>query len=286
MIYDTIPNSVEGSSFQWFHGVVEDVNDPEEMGRVRVRCIGYHTNDVSLLPVSSLPWATPILPITSASTSRVGNSATGILPGSWVIGFFRDGISAQDPIILGTIPSISTKRTEVGFKDPSGVYPITPAGTTSVKDIPLEATSSYNQSPSFTSKTNFINANGKGIPTAISGTWSAFNIADKVKPTYPKNKVFRSESGHVLEFDDTSGYERITEFHKSGTFREIVSDGSETVVIVGSRYTIIAGNENIKIKGNCNITIDGNLKVKTTGNMDFEATGNIKLKGARIDLND
>jgi hypothetical protein len=188
-------------------------------------------------------------------------------------------------VILGTIPSISTKRTEPGFKDPSGVYPITPAGTTSVKDIPLEATNSYNQSTSFISKNKSINSKGKDIPIAFSGTWSAFNISDKVKPSYPKNQVFRSESGHVLEFDDTPGYERISEFHKSGTFREIVADGSETIVIVGSRYTIIVGNENVKIEGNCNITIDGNLKFKSTGTMDFQAGGNIKFTAPQIDLN-
>ena len=32
--------------FHWFVGVVEDRNDPEKVGRVRVRCLGLHTGDI------------------------------------------------------------------------------------------------------------------------------------------------------------------------------------------------------------------------------------------------
>ena len=31
--------------FIWFVGVVEDRNDPALLGRVRVRCLGFHTDD-------------------------------------------------------------------------------------------------------------------------------------------------------------------------------------------------------------------------------------------------
>ena len=32
--------------FAWFVGVVEDRDDPDKLGRVRVRCLGYHTEDL------------------------------------------------------------------------------------------------------------------------------------------------------------------------------------------------------------------------------------------------
>ena len=38
--------------FVWFTGVVEDRNDPTKLGRVRVRCVGYHTDDKVKIPVS------------------------------------------------------------------------------------------------------------------------------------------------------------------------------------------------------------------------------------------
>lgn len=91
----------------WYVGVVEDVNDPYGQGRVRVRCLGYHTPDRNMLPTQDLPLATVILPATSASVASIGVSSTGLVAGTWVFGFFRDGIELQDPVILGTIASAS-----------------------------------------------------------------------------------------------------------------------------------------------------------------------------------
>jgi hypothetical protein len=118
----------------WFTAVVEDVSDPTNSGRVRVRCLGFHTEDKSELPTEDLPWATCLLPVTSASTSGIGTSATGLVPGSWIFGFFRDGNELQDPVVLSTIASSS----EVGgfSGDPFGLY-----GNNGGFDIPVGAIS-------------------------------------------------------------------------------------------------------------------------------------------------
>lgn len=90
--------------FVWWMGVVEDRDDPEKLGRCRVRIFGYHTDDKNLLPTSDLPWATPVQPITSASISGIGSTPVGVVPGAWVAGWFLDGKNAQQPVIFGTIP--------------------------------------------------------------------------------------------------------------------------------------------------------------------------------------
>ena len=36
--------------FTWFVGVVEDRNDPKKLGRLRVRCLGYHAKELNKLP--------------------------------------------------------------------------------------------------------------------------------------------------------------------------------------------------------------------------------------------
>lgn len=110
----------------WFTGVVEDVNDPLQLGRVRVRAFGYHTASMTDIPTEDLPWSTCIMPVTSASISGIGVSATGLLPGSWVMGFFRDGTELQDPVIVGSIPSSSSGvigERNNGFSDPAGIFP-------------------------------------------------------------------------------------------------------------------------------------------------------------------
>jgi hypothetical protein len=86
----------------WWIGVVEDRNDPEQLGRCRVRIFGYHTDDTSILPTSDLPWAVVMQPITSAAISGKGTSPIGPLEGTWVIGWFLDGADKQQPLIMGT----------------------------------------------------------------------------------------------------------------------------------------------------------------------------------------
>ena len=79
------------NNFIWFTGVIEDRNDPEYLGRVRVRCFGFHTSDNNLLATADLPWAHCLLPTTSAGISGLGQSPSALVNGSVVLGYFRDG---------------------------------------------------------------------------------------------------------------------------------------------------------------------------------------------------
>ena len=108
--------------FVWFVGVVEDRADPEEIGRVRVRCLGFHTEDLIKLPTADLPWAHVMHPVTDPAMQGVGNSPSFLLEGSWVIGFFRDAESKQQPIIIGSLPGVPQKAADAtkGFNDPRG----------------------------------------------------------------------------------------------------------------------------------------------------------------------
>ena len=112
---------ISKNQFVWWQGVVEDVNDPMKIGRVRVRVIGYHNPNKEDLPTADLPWALPIMPVTSASITGIGSSSTGLVPGSVVIGFFRDGQLAQQPIIFGSVPGAPLEGppgSSYGYGDP------------------------------------------------------------------------------------------------------------------------------------------------------------------------
>ena len=119
-----ITNNSMGFDFVWWVGVVEDRHDPMYLGRCKVRCLGWHTEDKELIPTYELPWAYPLMPITSASQTGVGQSPLGPVEGTWVMGFFRDGKDAQEPVMMGTlhgvpdldIRSVYTKT--IGFHDP------------------------------------------------------------------------------------------------------------------------------------------------------------------------
>ncbi len=88
-----------------YFGIVEDRDDPLMIGRCKVRVMGIHTSDKTILPTSDLPWSYPLLSITSASISGIGESATGLLNGSLVAINFLDS-AFQCPIMIGSIPGL------------------------------------------------------------------------------------------------------------------------------------------------------------------------------------
>lgn len=265
-----------GMQFVWWQGVVEDINDPKEAGRVRVRVLGFHSEKTVLdeevgegIPVNALPWAWPMTPIDNAAMNGIGKSPTGIVEGTWVFGFARDGMQMQHLVIMGTLPGIPQEKPKTdGFKDPNGVYPRdTHLGEPDVNR--LARNKKIDQTIVQTKKDGV----DQNVPTANGGSWS--EPATQYAAKYPKNHVYESESGHITEFDDTPGKERIHVYHKTGTFHEIFPDGTKVEKIVKDNYEIILGNDFIHIKGNTNVTVDGSSKVYIKGNADLRVGGNV-----------
>ena len=59
---------------------------------------------------------------------------------------------------------------------------------------------------------------------------------------YPFNHVYESESGHLVEIDDTPSKERLHWFHRSGTFTEFHPKGNRTDRTMGHHFDVITGN--------------------------------------------
>ena len=106
-----------GSNLRWFIGVVENRMDPNFLGRVQVRCVGDHTNDNVDLPTEDLPWAMVMQPTTSGAQTDVGRSPTGLVEGSWVVGFYLDGADAQQPLVIGALGGYATKPDKLNRSD-------------------------------------------------------------------------------------------------------------------------------------------------------------------------
>ena len=99
------------NSYNIWLGIVEDRNDPEFLGRYRVRIFGLHSANKETLPTADLPWSVPVMPTISASISGVGFSPTGIVEGSTVIGLFLDD-EEQQPATESAKPYMSIVRPE------------------------------------------------------------------------------------------------------------------------------------------------------------------------------
>lgn len=127
--------------FTFWFGVIEDRLDPLELGRYRVRVLGYHPEFKKDLPTERLPWAQVIQPIHSASLSGKGISPVGFVEGSWVVGFFADGQLGQIPIIFGSIWGMNVQTSKDdnfgdGFKDPREDLSIFPVDEFKKKEYP------------------------------------------------------------------------------------------------------------------------------------------------------
>jgi uncharacterized protein (TIGR02594 family) len=108
----------------FLYGIVEDVMDPVQLGRVRVRWIGIHSDDKTVLPTNLLPWCQPLGTINSAFISGVGLAPVGMVPGTMVLGLPADD-GMQEFIILGTMGGNRAMfgNSSSGFNDPNGNYP-------------------------------------------------------------------------------------------------------------------------------------------------------------------
>lgn len=90
-----------GDQTRWFVGRVISINDPLEMGRIKVRIVGIHDNRE--IRDGDLPWAQVVVPVTEGGSSGLGAS-TGIKEQAQVFGVFLDGVHSQLPLVVGSMP--------------------------------------------------------------------------------------------------------------------------------------------------------------------------------------
>ena len=372
--------------FIWWHGVVEDRQDPLYLGRCRVRILGWHTEDKAELPTASLPWAQVIMPVTSASQTGVGHAPVGPVEGTWVMGFYRDGELAQEPVIMGTVPGIPENfaKQNSGFNDPrldvrsaermstdstgkaqKGVpgetlesFPFPPISVnsrsggearvlnyTDEQRKALESQSLYPREQNVPTTSRYArgsedttsrattsgsiisskNSNTKeadifvpffspsdvfipigqevgagpntrvGVNDYLSSDDYGFLRQEQIQKTisqpnsaysarYPFNHVYESESGHLIEQDDTPGKERLHWYHRAGTFTEFHPAGTRVDrtnahrynVVTGNYESIISGEEKKSITNDYTLNLGGRLTLRSSKDISItSSTGNV-----------
>ena len=302
--------------FTWFVGVVEDRADPKKVGRVKVRCLGYHTKDKVKLPTTDLPWAHVMNPITSATVSGVGQTPLGVVEGTWVVGFFTDGDDAQMPMIMGTLPGVITadglpfeatadgvQSKQEGFFDPKGNYPKyaesdvnrlarndedSPHSTLTLRKADRDLAVGTAQIDGVFSGVAQISSDldtiaGAGTGRPVVGTWD--EPETEYATIYPNNHVFETEGGHIKEFDDTKDKQRIHERHASGTGYEIFNNGTKITRVKQDNYNIISNDEFCHIQGDQRTTIDKGLRIRVNSLGEAGNNYNIEVgQGSNVNV--
>lgn len=194
--------------------------------------------------------------------------------------------ATQNPVVKVKPPvkeSNANARYNNGFRDPNGVYPRIveePDTHRLARHEKIDQTIVYSKERARV--TNIVSG---------STTWSQPQIP--YNSLYPYNKTHVTESGHVVEYDDTPDSERIHTYHRSGTYTEIDRNGTQVNRIVGDSFEImernghllvkgsmaitIVGNANVTIQNDANIDVYGNTNMTTGGNMNIGAQGDINI---------
>jgi len=161
----------------------------------------------------------------------------------------------------GKAESLKDKRD--GFSDPNGIFPKTE----------YERRSSVNEIARGTKR---VNVELGGSVADID-----FDLGDEPVSLYPNNQVKETASGHIVEYDDTPGAERVMIRHTSGSGVEMRADG--TVIYGSTKNTlrVTACDEKVIVDGDGELQYNGNLKMKVAGDFDLEVGGdyNVTVKG-------
>lgn len=257
----------------FFIGVVENNVDERLEKRVQVRAFGVH-GTVDQVPTESLPWATLIY------GSYDPNSPLPPI-NSFVFGFFVDGRDAQQPMILGLIP---TQLTEVINPSVTGWGAVpgrdssiiakgsTPDDYGQPSNSRLERGENLDQTYVLLQEMQRI----KDVPTAKMNSDDTTPPFEEPAPAYnaqyPYNRVIETAS-HSIELDDTPGAERITIFHKSGSYVSIDSNGTSVHKSISDKYEVNDTHQHVYVGGKSQVTIMGDSRVLVKGNKIEEVEG-------------
>lgn len=157
--------------FTWWVGEVESIKDPQLLGRVKVRIIGWYTGsgEASYLddvPTSDLPWAVPMLPTDQAGIKNTGTKSE-LQVGATVIGFFLDGEEAQLPVVMGSIRGFKNlDDAKASDSSPSTSTEVGPTTVAAADEAPTE------QMPPQAKNVQGTVVNG-GHPMNVVGTTTA-----------------------------------------------------------------------------------------------------------------
>ena len=260
-----------------FVGVVEDIHDRTNAGRVRVRAFGIHPPRISedvedSVPTKDLPWATVL------------DGTYGVSPiipaiGDWVFGFFIDGREAQQPMIIGRLP---------------GSYLNLPGGTGEAGEdgyIPPKAIYKYGEPELHPYVGGEDITKGAYLTQSVSNYLIEQALSEETfdEPLIagPENnfhqRVIQSKDGDnfiVLgsgEDGDSGDYFLIS--HSSGSVFQIDSNGTVFIKSFGDQYNTTEGVLSTLVKGSShtNVQEDWSLKVESgsgkvyiNGDLDIE----------------
>jgi hypothetical protein len=262
--------------YRWYKGKIEDVADPDKLGRVRVR-VEEIWNSSPTVRLQDLPGG-------AAKAISLGIPADTIIDTAEQVKtedlYWADIMCTGQGDHFGcfSVPPVGT-AVVVGFEKGQEEHPFVIGGWWGLSksesgqpEIPIAARGG-DQTGETANDLKGKDGDNPTVDTADGGT-----IEEPDNPyaaEYPQNTVYRTTSGHLVEFDNTKDKERINIAHKSGSWAEFHPDGTLVFGIQGKRYTVIESDDELHVKGKQHIVIDNDATRKVNGKFTELITGEL-----------
>ena len=252
-------------------GVVIDDNDPEYLGRIRVRLDVFQDS----IPDDKLPWAIPetnLHPngLRGGDVEQRTGSFRGVPKrGNKVAVYFRNKGDANNPS-YGPVP-IDTQNILPEFEKnyPNRQGTVLPNGSTFVIDL----------------KTNEVFLHNPGdVNLTILGDVNQ-TIVGNLQQIVTGNKG--DVPGYLLNAPDFVLGSLSANPQKQVAFQGLLGgeSGNYHTKVTGNYTMEVEGNVEERIKGRYSRKVNGKIEDRTSATMDLKASGNLNAKGSIVNLN-
>ena len=133
-----------------------------------------------------------------------------------------------------------------------------------------------------------------GTDTGIANSKRKNVVIHEPEPSYaakyPHNKVTVSESGHVIEIDDTPDAERLHVFHKSGSYHEIQPSGIMIAKSIDDHFVLSQKDMYLGAGNNVHVNATNytkniiNTSETTASVIKNTASNSYTIKGGTVDV--
>jgi hypothetical protein len=100
------------------------------------------------------------------------------------------------------------------------------------------------------------------------------DLAYQTPPLYPSSNTKETASGHVIQYDDTFGRERVLIRHRTGSGVELRPDGTVLLSSTNKHILTVASDQSVIIEGDARMIYNGNLDVEVIGDYKLNVGGN------------
>jgi len=256
-----------------YTGTVEDIKDPEQLNRVKLRIVSLH-GGTGQTPTDTLPWTKTLSPATGAGGPNQGGGGgqggLSVAKGAAVVVLVNND-NYDDMTILGVLPVNNTGENIIGASA---------GGQSSMALGGLDGGSTGGKHEPATDMSKLIL---KDAPASFP----------QIKGKYPQTHINVSESGMRNILHDVGGETYQASVHPTGTFTEMQADGNYVTYCAKDRKEAIDGTYTIGSEKNLVIATNGNLQLKVKGKMLVEVQGTYEeftvgkrrmLSGENIDV--